>query len=41
MIDKMLTWEEAVQWLKDQPEKSELVKFSYYLLDEYIQAIKQ
>ena len=26
----MLTWEEAVQWLKDQPEKSELVKFCYY-----------
>ena len=26
----MLTWEEAVQWLRDQPEKSELVKFCYY-----------
>lgn len=26
----MLTWEEAVQWLRDQPEKSELVKHCYY-----------
>ena len=26
----MLTWEEAVQWLRDQPEKSDLVKFCYY-----------
>jgi SAM-dependent methyltransferase len=30
MSDKMLSWEEAVQWLRDQPEKSELVKFCYY-----------
>ena len=30
MSDKTLTWEEAVQWLRDQPEKSELVKFCYY-----------
>ena len=30
MKDKMLTWEEAVQWLRDQPEKSELVKHCYY-----------
>jgi len=30
MSDKILTWEEAVQWLRDQPEKSELVKFCYY-----------
>jgi len=26
----MLTWEEAVQWLRDQPEQSELVKHCYY-----------
>ena len=26
----MLTWEESVQWLRNQPEKSELVKFCYY-----------
>ena len=30
MSDKVFTWEEAVQWLRDQPEKSELVKFCYY-----------
>jgi ubiquinone/menaquinone biosynthesis C-methylase UbiE len=30
MSDKMLTWEESVQWLRDQPDKSELVKFCYY-----------
>lgn len=30
MIDKMLTWEEAVQWLRNQPEQSELVKYCYY-----------
>jgi len=30
MNDKTLTWEEAVQWLRDQPEKSELVKLCYY-----------
>jgi SAM-dependent methyltransferase len=30
MSDKMLTWEEAVQWLRNQPEKGELVKFCYY-----------
>ncbi len=30
MSDKILTWEEAVQWLRDQPEKSELVKLCYY-----------
>ncbi len=30
MSDKMLTWEEAVKWLKEQPEKSELVKSCYY-----------
>jgi len=32
----MYTWEEAVQWLRDQPEKSELVKFCYY--DDPIEA---
>ena len=26
----MLTWEEAVEWLRNQPEKSELVKYCYY-----------
>ena len=26
----MLTWEEAVQWLRDRPEQSELVKHCYY-----------
>ena len=26
----MLTWEEAVQWLRDKPEQSELVKHCYY-----------
>lgn len=30
MKDNMLTWEEAVQWLRDQPERSELVKHCYY-----------
>lgn len=30
MKDKMLTWEEAVQWLRDQSEKSDLVKHCYY-----------
>lgn len=30
MSDKMLTWEEAVKWLREQPEKSELVKLCYY-----------
>lgn len=26
----MMTWEEAVQWLRSQPEHQELVKFCYY-----------
>jgi ubiquinone/menaquinone biosynthesis C-methylase UbiE len=30
MSDKFLTWEEAVQWLKDQPERQELVQHCYY-----------
>jgi ubiquinone/menaquinone biosynthesis C-methylase UbiE len=30
MSDKILTWEEAVQWLRSQPEKHELVKHCYY-----------
>jgi ubiquinone/menaquinone biosynthesis C-methylase UbiE len=30
MSDKMLTWEEAVEWLRNQPEQSELVKHCYY-----------
>ncbi|MDD1465621.1 class I SAM-dependent methyltransferase, partial [Dolichospermum sp. ST_sed5] len=30
MSDKMLTWEEAVQWLRDQPEQQELVQYCYY-----------
>ncbi|PZO38696.1 MAG: SAM-dependent methyltransferase [Pseudanabaena frigida] len=30
MLEKFLTWEEAVQWLREQPDKSELVKYCYY-----------
>ncbi|AFY75123.1 methylase involved in ubiquinone/menaquinone biosynthesis [Synechococcus sp. PCC 7502] len=30
MSDEMLTWEEAVQWLREQPDKSELIKYCYY-----------
>lgn len=30
MNDKNLTWEEAVQWLRDRPEQSNLVKYCYY-----------
>ncbi|MTJ22642.1 methyltransferase domain-containing protein [Dolichospermum sp. UHCC 0352] len=30
MSDKMLTWEEAVQWLREQPEQQELVQHCYY-----------
>ena len=30
MNDKMLTWEEAVQWLRNQPEQKELVQYCYY-----------
>jgi ubiquinone/menaquinone biosynthesis C-methylase UbiE len=30
MNDNLLTWEEAVQWLKNQPEKQELVQHCYY-----------
>jgi ubiquinone/menaquinone biosynthesis C-methylase UbiE len=30
MRDKMLTWEEAVQWLKNQPEQHETVQYCYY-----------
>ena len=30
MIDKALTWEEAVEWLRSQPDKEELVKTCYY-----------
>lgn len=36
MSDKTLTWEEAVQWLRNQPEKSELVRLCYY--DDPIEA---
>ena len=36
MSDKTLTWEDAVQWLRNQPEKSELVKLCYY--DDPIEA---
>jgi len=36
MSSKTLTWEEAVQWLRNQPEKSELVKLCYY--DDPIEA---
>ncbi|CAN1212238.1 Glycine/sarcosine/dimethylglycine N-methyltransferase [Tumidithrix helvetica PCC 7403] len=34
MNDKLLTWEEAVQWLKSQPDWQELVKACYY--DEHL-----
>ncbi len=30
MNDRTLTWEEAVQWLKSQPDKQDLVKACYY-----------
>ena len=30
MSDKQLTWEEAVQWLKSQPDRQDLVKGCYY-----------
>lgn len=30
MSDKVLTWEEAVQWLRDQPDQRESVKHCYY-----------
>ena len=30
MNAKLLTWEEAVQWLREQPEKQELVRDCYY-----------
>ena len=30
MSAKQLTWEEAVQWFRDQPSKQELVKACYY-----------
>lgn len=30
MNDKQFTWEEAVQWLKSQPDRQELVKACYY-----------
>ena len=30
MSVKTLTWEEAVQWLREQPEKQELVRYCYY-----------
>lgn len=30
MNAKVLTWEEAVQWLRNQPEKQELVRECYY-----------
>ena len=30
MSDKPLTWEDAVEWLKSQPEQQDLVKACYY-----------
>ena len=30
MSDKQLTWEEAVQWLKSQPDRQDLVRACYY-----------
>jgi protein-L-isoaspartate O-methyltransferase len=30
MNDKMLTWEESVQSLRNQPEQKELVQYCYY-----------
>ena len=30
MSDKQLTWEEAVRWLKSQPDRQDLVKDCYY-----------
>lgn len=30
MKDKLMTWEQAVQWLRDQPDQQELVKQCYY-----------
>jgi SAM-dependent methyltransferase len=30
MSAKLLTWEEAVQWLRDQPDKQELARYCYY-----------
>ncbi|HEY9632641.1 MAG TPA: class I SAM-dependent methyltransferase [Coleofasciculaceae cyanobacterium] len=30
MNAKLLTWEEAVQWLREQPDKQELVRYCYY-----------
>jgi SAM-dependent methyltransferase len=30
MSDKLLTWEEAVQWLKSQPDRQDLVRACYY-----------
>jgi SAM-dependent methyltransferase len=30
MSDRLLTWEEAVQWLREQPDQQELVRHCYY-----------
>lgn len=30
MSDKLLTWEEAVQWLREQPDQQALVRHCYY-----------
>ena len=30
MKDRQMTWEEAVQWLKSQPDMQDLVKYCYY-----------
>lgn len=30
MSNRLLTWEEAVQWLREQPDKQELVRHCYY-----------
>jgi ubiquinone/menaquinone biosynthesis C-methylase UbiE len=30
MKDELMTWEQAVQWLRDQPDQQELVKECYY-----------
>jgi SAM-dependent methyltransferase len=30
MSDRLLSWEEAVQWLREQPDKQELVRHCYY-----------
>ena len=30
MNDKLITWEEAVRWLRNQPEQKQLVQYCYY-----------